>query len=61
MIFGWPLNSHITKNPGTVKFAVRFYKLQPDENGNPEITFSMSTLTQSVTINPALDYTIKDG
>lgn len=61
MIFGWALNSHITKNPGTVKFAVRFYKLQPDENGVPEITFSMSTLTQNITINPALDYTIKDG
>lgn len=61
MIFGWALNSHITKNPGTVKFAVRFYKLQPDDNGNPEITFSMSTLTQNITINPALDYTIKNG
>lgn len=61
MIFGWALNSHITKNPGTVKFAVRFYKLQPDDNGIPEITFSMSTLTQNITINPALDYTIKNG
>ena len=61
MIFGWALNSDITKYPGTIKFAVRFYKLQTGDDGQPEITFSLSTLTQSATINPALDFTIKQG
>lgn len=53
MIFGWALNNTITKNSGTIKFSVRFYKL----NGNKEIDFSFSTLTATATINPGLDYT----
>lgn len=52
MIFGWALNNTITKNPGTIKFSVRFYKL----NGQKELDFSFSTLTANATISPGLDY-----
>lgn len=52
MIFGWALNNTITKNSGTIKFSVRFYKL----NGQKELDFSFSTLTANATINPGLDY-----
>lgn len=56
MIFGWALNSHITQRPGTIKFAVRFYKIV-----SGKIVFNMSTLTQTANINPSLDYTINDN
>ena len=51
IIFGWALNSTITKNPGTIKFAVRFYTVQDDV-----VVFNMSTLPQTATINPSLNF-----
>lgn len=53
MLFGWALNSSITKNAGSIKFSVRFYKI----NGQKELDFSFSTLTATATINPGLNYT----
>lgn len=57
MLFGWALNSNITKNAGAIKFSVRFYKL----NGQKELDFSFSTLTATATIQPGLDYTWQAG
>lgn len=50
LIFGWPITSDITKYPGTLKFAVRFY--QEDDSG---IVYSFSTLPQSIVINNSLN------
>lgn len=57
IIFGWPLSTKITAAPGTVKFAVRFYEWNADLQ---QITYSLSTLTQTATIKPSLDYMLKD-
>lgn len=56
MIFGWPISSKITKEPGTVTFSVRFYRLDEAD----KLIYSFSTLDQTVKIQPALDYDIED-
>ena len=53
LIFGWPISSAITKAAGTVTFSVRFYRL---DRGTNQLLYSFSTLDQTVTIKPALDY-----
>lgn len=54
IIFGWPLSTSITKVSGTVKFSVRFYVYN-----DGQITYSLSTLTNSIKINAGLDYDIE--
>lgn len=62
MTFGWFLNNIITSNPGTVKFSVRFFSTveNTDENNRTslKLNFSLSTKTQTITINPAISYDI---
>lgn len=60
VVFGWPITSEITKNPGNVKFAVRFYERGVDSQGKTILTYSFSTLTSTIKINPALDFIIDD-
>ena len=64
MVFGWFLNNVITSNPGTVKFSVRFFSTTRDTNENNKdllkLSFSLSTKTQSITINPAISYDINN-
>lgn len=56
VIFGWELDKKITKNPGNVKFAIRFLLNNgaTDEEGKIQYTYSLSTLTTTVGINKAL-------
>lgn len=53
IIFGWPLSSAITKMPGQVTFAVRFYTI--DETSQ-KIDYSFATLTQAVQVKESLSY-----
>ena len=57
MLFGWALRSDITKNPGTIKFSVRFYH----RNTEGQLDFSLNTLTASAVIKPSLDYKFENG
>lgn len=57
IIFGWPLSSAITEAAGTVAFAVRFYSI--DEQ-TEKISYSLSTLTQTATIKPSLDFDLEN-
>lgn len=52
LLFGWAINNTITKNLGNVKFSVRFFRA--DENNN--LLFSLSTLTSVVAVNSGLDF-----
>lgn len=54
VVFGWAINNKITKNAGTIKFAVRFYMVE-----NDAITFNLNTLVQSATIQPGITYDLK--
>ena len=60
VIFGWPIYSDLTKAPGTIKFAVRFYTLgQPDEETSiAPIIYSLTTLPSEVSIGATLDYKV---
>ena len=60
MIFGWPLHSGITEKAGNVKFAVRFYTKDLDDEGNTILTYSLSTLQSTLKINPSLMIDISD-
>ena len=64
MVFGWFLNNTITSNPGTVKFSVRFFSVTEDTDFNNnkllKLDFSLSTKTQTITINPAISYSINN-
>lgn len=48
--FGWVLEDPITSVPGNVKFSVRFFC----KNDNNEVTYSLNTLESAVVIKPAL-------
>lgn len=52
IIFGWPLASEITEVPGDVTFSVRFYRFAEEEH---TVQYSLSTLTNTVTIKPSID------
>ena len=61
LIFGWALDSDITKYTGTLKFSVRFVKINDGTDSElPSPTelpflYSFSTLDASATINKALN------
>ena len=63
LIFGWALSDQITKQAGQLKFSVRFFKWEDEEeaeNGvNKNLAYSFSTLTASVQINPSINIDIE--
>lgn len=52
--FGWPLTSAITKTPGPVQFAVRFYKETVDSEGNKKYDYLLNTLTNTINVKSSL-------
>ena len=63
LIFGWALSDQITKQAGQLKFSVRFFKWEDEEEaesgGNKNLVYSFSTLTASVQINPSINMDIE--
>lgn len=55
VVFGWALSSEITKKPGPIQFSVRFYSYITNSKDERELTYSFSTLTATIRINPSLD------
>ena len=49
--FAWPLNSAVTEVPGPVKFAVRFFRVDPNTS---ELVYSLNTLEAEIIIKNAL-------
>lgn len=64
VVFGWPIGDSITKQPGTLKFSVRFFDRIQDKNDPTgkkwKLEYSFSTLTSSLKINPGLDFDLSD-
>jgi hypothetical protein len=56
--FGWPLDSEITSQPGTVKYSVRFWNVDKikDADGKEKdaVVYSLNTLTSTLVVNAAL-------
>lgn len=59
IVFGWPVSSKVTPKDGNVKFAVRFYRAE-DTSGTSGITFSLSTLVQTIKVNMDIDILLED-
>lgn len=57
IIFGWALSSKITAAAGTVTFAARFYTFDKEKE---ILEYSLSTLQQTATIKPSLNFNLKD-
>lgn len=55
VVIGWPLRSELTKIPGKIEFAVRFYSIPEDGPYANRIMYSLSTLTASAEIKPTLN------
>lgn len=58
IIFGWALSEALTKKPGNIKFAVRFYKWANE--AMTKLSYSWSSQTVSVAVKETLDYTLSD-
>ncbi len=63
LIFGWALDSRITKVSGKVKFSIRFVNLDdPQDTNLPDnipYTYSLNTLETTVSVQPTL--VLKEG
>lgn len=60
LIFGWPIDSRITAQAGTIKFQVRFIMWDDATNADRKITYNLSTLTTQVVVNPGLAVSASD-
>lgn len=58
IIFGWALSEALTKKPGNIKFAVRFYKWAND--AMTKLSYSWASQTVSVAVKETLDYELSD-
>ena len=60
IVFGWPISSKITAKAGQIAFAVRFYKYDEEIDEVNPLIYSLSTLTQTVNVKPALNFDLVD-
>ena len=51
--FGWPLTEDITRYPGQVQFAIRFYV--PDPEDSKKFTYLLNTLTNTLLVRDGLN------
>ena len=55
IIFGWPISHELTETSGSIRFAVRFYSI---DTNNQSFNYSLTTLPASVRINSSIDHEI---
>lgn len=60
LIFGWAISSALTKVPGPLKFAVRFFQWD-DEAVKSKLAYSFSTLTASINVQTALNFDLTES
>ena len=65
IIFGWIIGDEMTRNPGTIRFAVRFVEWNHDAKENPdeavsgtELAYSFSSLPAQIGIADTLQYSL---
>ena len=60
IVFGWIIDNKITAMPGTIKFAIHFFKGELDENDRIKaVSYSFNTLPASININKAFEFDFK--
>lgn len=61
--FGWPLDSEVTAEVGTVKYSVRFWQrsnMVEDGEEVDKVVYSFNTLTSSFVVSPSLQVKLND-
>lgn len=58
IVFGWPITAEVTERSGNIKFSVRFYRR--DDNDDT-LQYSFSTLTATIKIQTGLDFELNSG
>jgi hypothetical protein len=48
--FAWPISDELTKEPGNVKFSVRFFMVAPDQNDEQKMIYSLNTKEASFNV-----------
>lgn len=56
IVFGWPIDSEVTKSSGDIKFSIRFYR-----RVNNELIYSFSTRTETIKIQPGLAFNLSNA
>lgn len=55
IVFGWTITDDVTSIAGDVKFAIRFYTIETDEEETPYFDFCFNTLTSELPVMNTLD------
>lgn len=55
VLLGWVITDAMTEQSGNLEFALRFYTLKQDKNGDPVIDYSLATQKASCAIKGSLD------
>jgi hypothetical protein len=61
--FGWPLDSDVTSEVGTVRYSIRFWQKGTVKENNQDVekvVYSFNTLTSALNISPALQPEVND-
>lgn len=48
--FAWPISNELTKEPGNVKFSVRFFMVAPDQDDEQKMIYSLNTKEASFNV-----------
>ena len=61
VIIGWPIHQKLTKIPGKIEFALRFFDIGEDKDGpyKDKLVYSFSTLPAEVEIKPSLNLDVE--
>lgn len=59
LVFGWTIDSNVTKNAGLIQFSVRIYSIVENDD-KLELIYSFSTTNSSANILPALNFNLTD-
>lgn len=57
VLFGWTILSDVTAHDADVKFSVRFYSVETDEDGTSEFTYNFNTLPSSLPVKKTINAT----
>ena len=52
---GWTITQHVAIAKGNVTFAVRFFKVEEDENGEKKLAYSLNTNPVTVSVSEGLE------
>lgn len=55
LVIPWNVDGSATQKKGTLTFSIRFFKIENDENGSPQLVYNLNTLAAKTKILETLD------